>query len=92
LDKTPAMDRITLAFWSLVLGLCGAIGLLVTVGVYAQLTTQPAARSQARKRRPGPTGARSLMATPWLSAKEGQGTATVRMLGIKTLESKHGQG
>lgn len=80
------MDRITLAFWSLVLGLCGA-SVFYTVGVYGQLTTQP---QREAKLESGDLVqlVRVIDGDTVVVAKEGQGTATVRMLGIKTLESK----
>ena len=83
------MDRITLAFWSLVLGLCGFTAFYVT-GIYEQQATQ-----QQREAKLDSGGLVQLVKVidgdTVVVGKEGQGNATVRLLGIKTLESKHGK-
>ena len=83
------MDRITLAFWSLVIGLCGATTFFVA-GVYAQQKTQ-----QQRETRLESGDLVQLVKVidggTLVVNKDGQGQATVRLLGIKTLESKHGK-
>ncbi len=83
------MDRITLAFWSLVLGLCAATVFFVT-GIYGQQANQ-----QQREAKLDSGDLVQLVKVidgdTVVVRKEGQGNATVRLLGIKTLESKHGK-
>ncbi|MES2941712.1 MAG: thermonuclease family protein [Pseudomonadota bacterium] len=83
------MDRITLAFWSLVLGLCAATVFFVT-GIYGQQANQ-----QQRDAKLDSGDLVQLVKVvdgdTVVVSKEGQGNATVRLLGIKTLESKHGK-
>lgn len=83
------MDRITLAFWSLVLGLCCASGFFVG-GIYSQLGTQT---QREAKLESGDLVqlVKVVDGDTVVVGKEGQGSATVRILGIKTLESKHGK-
>ena len=83
------MDRITLAFWSLVLGLCCASGFYVS-GIYGQLSTQT---QREAKLESGDLVqlVKVVDGDTVVVGKEGQGSATVRILGIKTLESKHGK-
>lgn len=83
------MDRITLAFWSLVLGLCGATVFFVT-GIYAQQANQ---QQREAKLESGDEVqlVKVIDGDTLVVSKEGQGYATVRLLGIKTLESKHGK-
>jgi micrococcal nuclease len=83
------MDRITLAFWSLVLGLCCATTFYVT-GIYAQQATQ---QQREAKLESGDLVQlfKVVDGDTVVVSKDGQGAATVRLLGIKTLESKHGK-
>ncbi len=83
------MDRITLAFWSLVLGLCGATAFFVT-GIYAQQSTQ-LPRDARLDSGDLVELVKVIDGDTVIVSKDGQGQATVRLLGIKTLESKHGK-
>ena len=83
------MDRITLAFWSLVLGLCCATTFFVT-GIYAQQAT-PQQRETKLESGDLVQLVKVIDGDTVVVSKEGQANATVRLLGIKTLESKHGK-
>lgn len=83
------MDRITLAFWTLVLALCGATAFF-TIGIYGQQANQ---QQREAKLESGDEVqlVKVIDGDTLVVNKEGQGNATVRLLGIKTLESKHGK-
>ncbi|MBK9571255.1 MAG: thermonuclease family protein [Rhodoferax sp.] len=83
------MDRITVSFWSLVLGLCGATALFVT-GIYAQQAT-PQQREAKLESGDLVQLVKVIDGDTVVVSKEGQANVTVRLLGIKTLESKHGK-
>ena len=83
------MDRITVSFWSLVLGLCGATALFVT-GIYAQQST-PQQREAKLESGDLVQLVKVIDGDTVVVSKEGQANVTVRLLGIKTLESKHGK-
>jgi micrococcal nuclease len=83
------MDRITLSFWSLVLGLCCATAFFVS-GIVGQQATQ---QQREAKLESGDLVqlVKVVDGDTVVVSKEGQNAATVRLLGIKTLESKHGK-
>lgn len=83
------MDRITLSFWSLVIGLCGATMFFVT-GIYAQQAT-PQQREAKLESGDLVQLVKVIDGDTVVVSKEGQANVTVRLLGIKTLESKHGK-
>lgn len=83
------MDRITSSFWALIIGLIGATA-FYSVGAYRY---QSANQQREAKLETGDTVslAKVIDGDTVVLAKEGQGNVTVRLLGIKTLESKHGK-
>ena len=83
------MDRVTLVFWSLVAGLLGAAA-FYSVGVYHH---QNANQQREAKLESGDVVQleKIIDGDTVVVAKEGQGNVTVRLLGIKSLESKHGK-
>lgn len=83
------MDRITLSFWSLVIGLCGATAFFMT-GIYAQQAT-PQQREAKLESGDLVQLVKVIDGDTVVVSKEGQAKVTVRLLGIKTLESKHGK-
>lgn len=83
------MDRITFAFWSLVIGLCSATVFFLT-GIYGQQAIQ---QQREAKLESGDLVelVKVIDGDTVIVSKEGQGSTTVRLLGIKTLESKIGK-
>ncbi len=84
-----AMDRITMAFWALVLSLLAA-ATFFGVGTWRQQTTQ---QQRDAKLDSGDVVQLSKVidGDTLVVQKEGQGAATVRLLGVKSFESKHGK-
>jgi micrococcal nuclease len=83
------MDRTTSFFWALIISLLAATT-FYGVGAYR---LQSANQQREAKLETGDTVAlaRIIDGDTLVLAKEGQGNVTVRILGIKTLESKHGK-
>lgn len=83
------MDRITIGFWTLVAAL---LGMSAFYGVNAWRFTAANQQKDAQLASGDLVKVTSILDGDTLVvAKEGQGNATVRLLGIKTFESKHGK-
>ncbi len=84
-----AMDRITMAFWALVLSLLAA-ATFFAVGTWRHQNTQ---QQRDAKLDSGDVVQLSKVidGDTLVVQKDGQGVATVRVLGIKSFESKHGK-
>lgn len=83
------MDRITLFFWTLIACLLTAAGFF-SVGTWRFYSANQQ-REAKLETGDSATLARILDGDTLVLAKAGQGQTTVRLLGIKTLESKHGK-
>ena len=83
------MDRITIAFWTLVAAL---LGMSAFYGVNAWRFTAANQQKDAQLASGDLVKlVKILDGDTLVVAKEGQGNTTVRLLGIKTFESKHGK-